>query len=46
VAPAGEQLETGLGATDADVEPTARARTNIVEAEIEESVFKMGLLFE
>ena len=40
VAPAGEQLEPGLSETDADVEPAASARTKMVEAEIEKSLFK------
>ena len=34
VAPAGEQLAPGFGATDAEVEPTASASTKTVDAEI------------
>ena len=46
VAPAFEQLEPGFGATDAEVEPTASASTKTVAAEIVESVFTAGLLFD
>ena len=45
VAPAGEQLEPGFGATEAEVEPTASASTKTVAAEIVESVFMTGLSF-
>lgn len=34
VAPAGEQLAPGFGATDAEVEPTASASTKTVDDEI------------
>lgn len=44
VAPAGEQLEPGFGATEAEVEPTASAITKTVAAEIEDSVFMTWLL--
>ena len=45
VAPGREQLAPGFGAVEAEVELTANASTKIVEAEIVESIFKMGLLF-
>ena len=44
VAPAGEQLEPGFGAVDAEVELTANASTKTVDAEIVASRFKRCLL--